>query len=395
MRWMVLFAIGMLVSVSLVGVHLSSVKAEGININACSVLTSNTVYVMNGSITGAVGSCMQFNGADNVTFDCKGYVVDGDDTGSSDYGFWLNDSNSGSYNVTVQNCTITDFSYGIYLYSSSNNTFQNITISSNTNQGFHLDSSSNNNNLIGIDSSYNTNYGFILYSDCNNNNLTDITAKSNYIGLQIYLSSNNVLTNITASSNSNSGLYLDSISSNSIINSSIILSTTKDYYLLAIGTTNNFTNTNFTSARKIQFADTTSNFNYQDDQSSSLWLKTNLSAGKTVTRLISSWSQTNMTWNESISVTTATGYYLLQGLIPDSEYSIYNSTINPTYNLKADSSGKLSFPIKLTTTVQQIRVLNVTSAVPPSTCWHVEDGLCWLPPNCNVTFSDFLGACFT
>lgn len=32
---------------------------------------------------------------------------------------------------------------------------------------------------------------------------------------------------------------------------------------------------------------------------------------------------------------------------------------------------------------------------PPATCWYVSDGYCYLPPNCNVTFSDFLGACFT
>jgi hypothetical protein len=43
----------------------------------------------------------------------------------------------------------------------------------------------------------------------------------------------------------------------------------------------------------------------------------------------------------------------------------------------------------------RITVYYTAGEPPPSTCWHVEDGLCWLPPNCNVTFSDFLGACFT
>jgi hypothetical protein len=43
----------------------------------------------------------------------------------------------------------------------------------------------------------------------------------------------------------------------------------------------------------------------------------------------------------------------------------------------------------------RITVYYTEGEPPPSTCWHVEDGLCWLPPNCNVTFSDFLGACFT
>jgi parallel beta-helix repeat protein len=114
------------------------------------------------------------------------------------------------------------------------------------------------------------------------------------MGISLSSSSNNTLTNNTANmANSNGyGFYLDSSSNNNITGGSISGLTNYDYYLSSAGTTNNFTNTNFTSQRKIRFYDTTSWFNYQN--SSNVWLKTNVSATATINRLLNNWSQTNM-----------------------------------------------------------------------------------------------------
>ena len=557
------------------------------SINACSVLTSNNTYTMNGSITGAVGSCMQLNGADNVTFNCAGYIIGGDGTGT-DYGFNLNNSNGGSYNVSVQNCSnISYFYYGIYVYASSNNfiinttasqnkqmgiavfsdnsnNFTGVTTNSDTSVGIGL-SNTNSNNFNNVTSNSNTDYGIQLLSSSTGNkfnniitgssnaygmyfdstsgsntvdnitttengvwdigtdtctntitnatgeggrsilfynsavnisnqtlselvlcnaswsNVTNITiigsvslknngiymkstsyaslkninssyraygiystgsssntfinvtasfTNNNYYGIYLNPSSgSNVLTNITVNSNSNIGIYISGSSSNNftniiansatssgiwldstsssnifnnltltsngfgfqissasctnniVVNSSITSSSTGDYLFTSLSSTNNFTNTSFTTARKINIQDTTSNFHYNNNQSTSVWLTTNLSAAKTMTRLISVWTQANVTWNDSISATTATAYYLLNGLTASQNYSVYNSTANPTYNLTADSGGNLAFSILLTKTVQQIRVLNntVSGGGGGGTCWITQSGVMWFP----------------
>jgi len=108
----------------------------------------------------------------------------------------------------VQHCNIssnnaTNNYYGIYLYSSSNNTLTNNTASSNyLAYGICLDSSSNN-------------------------TLTNNTASSNYFGISLDSSNNNTLTNNTANSNQ-VGIYLDSSSNNTLMNNT---ANSNDYYI--------------------------------------------------------------------------------------------------------------------------------------------------------------------
>ncbi|MCD6476961.1 MAG: right-handed parallel beta-helix repeat-containing protein, partial [Candidatus Aenigmarchaeota archaeon] len=198
----------------------------------------------------------------NKTFDCQGHTIDGDDSGN-DYGIFL----SGKTNNTIGNCTVTDFKYGIYLYSSSSNNITNNTANSNTYYGIYLYSSSSNNaiinntansNTVGIYLDYSSNnnalisntansngYGIYLESS-SSNTLTNNTANSNACGIYLESSSNNAFTNNTANSNTQYGIYLESSSSNTLTNNTMsnntynfyIYGSSVSHYIQSIATSN-------------------------------------------------------------------------------------------------------------------------------------------------------------
>ena len=167
---------------------------------------SGDTVKLTANITNHDGTCIGFNGKDNVIFDCNGHIIsgDGDDSG---YGIYLS---SGSNNNVIRDCiNISYFGTGINLYSSSNNVFQNITISYNSLYGINIYSGSDNiftniisylkGEIVGIN---------IYLSDYNN--LTDISINNEdhgLIGIQLYLSGNNSLHNISINKSVRGGLY--------------------------------------------------------------------------------------------------------------------------------------------------------------------------------------------
>jgi len=139
----------------------------------------------------------------------------------------------------VENVTASSNYYGIYLYSSSNNTLTNNTANSNNYHGIRLWGSSNNtltnntansningiqlhsssNNTLINNTASNINYGIGLYASSNNNNLTSNTANSNdNYGIWLGYSNNNTLTTNNASNNSRGILLRDSSNGNTITN---------------------------------------------------------------------------------------------------------------------------------------------------------------------------------
>ncbi len=176
-------------------------------------LNDDTLYEvkLTANITNFAGICINnpanFN---NKTFDCQGYTIDGVDNVNT-YGIYLN----GKTGNTIKNCIVTDFYYGIYLNSSSNNnTLTNNTANTNT-FGIHLEFSSNN-TLTNNTANTNT-FGIALQSSSNNNNLTNNTANTNTFGIYLEYSSNNNITNNTANTNTY-GIFLYSSSNNTLTN---------------------------------------------------------------------------------------------------------------------------------------------------------------------------------
>jgi parallel beta-helix repeat protein len=104
---------------------------------------AGSTYCLNESVNTA-GTCMTID-ANNIILDCKGYNITGDRTGS-DYGVSLNSRT----NITIRNCWIDSFYYGIYLKNVNNSFIENNTIFNSSSDGilFYWLSSSSNNNTI-------------------------------------------------------------------------------------------------------------------------------------------------------------------------------------------------------------------------------------------------------
>lgn len=116
-------------------------------------------------ITDCPGTCIEFSGADMITFDGGGNVIDGT---NNYYGIYLD---SYSCNNVVTNCTITEFDDGIYLFTSYYNDIQNITSSNNHDTGITMLYSSDNTiqDCILQENRYDDFYFRPhLLSDCNN-----------------------------------------------------------------------------------------------------------------------------------------------------------------------------------------------------------------------------------
>jgi parallel beta-helix repeat protein len=310
---------------------------------------SNTYHCLNQSFSLAEKNAINFtSGVQNSFLDCLGYNLNGSRTFFSTYGVYL--TGSSTKNNTIKNCNITNFREGIYLYNGpNNNTIINNRGSSNT-DGICLDTNSNNNILINNTANNNT-YGISLLTNSNNNILINNTANSNTNGICLESNSNN----------------------NTITGGSVAFSSTSDFYLYIVGKTNNFTNTNFTANRTIYFYDTNSWFNYNNETTGNIWLKTNVSAPSTITRKLISWTQSLMRWNDTPD-TIITARYNITGLKPNTNYIVYNNSITAYPNLQTDSSGNLNFTIYLGSehniTVQEIRRwLEVNLTEPSPITW--------------------------
>ena len=215
--------------------------------------------------------------ADDITLDCAGYSVTGSGSG---FGIVLD----GRTGVTVKNCHVRDFTYGLHLIISNNNILtgnnassgirgislglsdnntlignnasgssQGISITSSNNntlignnasgsfQGIYLSFSSNNNFLTGNNASDNVQGIYLEFS--NNNTLTGNNANSSGIGIILSSSDNNTVTGNNASSNGQSGITVDSSNNNTLTGNNASSSGLGGFYILD-SNNNTFTGNN-------------------------------------------------------------------------------------------------------------------------------------------------------
>jgi len=183
--------------------------------NSCTICSN---YLQNGSMSdgdvlqlttsvSSTGDCISFGGKDNIIFDCQGYTIDGDESGT-DYGIDMART-TGANNNTIRNCTTTDFAYGVYLSSSNNNTFTNLTVTStSTGNGIYL-YGSDYNNFTHVTANSNGYHGISLGTGSDRNSFFNVTASSNsQSGFYIGESSNNAVENVTATENSQYDIYV-------------------------------------------------------------------------------------------------------------------------------------------------------------------------------------------
>jgi parallel beta-helix repeat protein len=186
----------------------------GQEVTGCTNITSPGVYNLTQSITdwnspsGAV--CINITASD-VIFDCQGYWIDGTDT-SNTIGIKAEGTSSNTLtNITIKNCNLTDWRYGIYYRYTENSTLDNITASSNSDDGIFLYSSSKN-QVINSTIKDNKKYG--LYLDyARFNNITGSRIENNsvsgYAGIYLYSS-----TSCTSTSNSSYNRFWNNIINN-------------------------------------------------------------------------------------------------------------------------------------------------------------------------------------
>ena len=135
-----------------------------------------TIRSENGSASTIVNASNSGDHVFEVTADyvnISGFTVE-DATGGSKAGIYLG---TGVEHCNISDNNVTNNYFGIFLYTSSNNTLTSNT-ASNNNHGIHLEMSSNYNTLTSNTASSNTDYGIYL-EESSNNNLTNNTASNN------------------------------------------------------------------------------------------------------------------------------------------------------------------------------------------------------------------------
>jgi parallel beta-helix repeat protein len=271
-----------------------------------------------------------------------------------------------SININVTNNILSSSVYAIEMDYSSNNTIYNNTIENCSVNGIEF-TQSDNNSVNNNNFNYDNGYVIRLTNSHNsiiNNNWINLTSSSNY-GIYLSGSNNGTYTNntILSISANPSGFYLDTSSNNTITNGSVVVGSTAngiEYYMSSgADETNVFTNMNWTVVRNIYFDSSGPLFAYRNVSNAPIII-TKISAAKIVNRMINNWSQTTVSWNDSINSGTATASYNLTGMLPNTPYNIYNSSVL-TYSLTTDSYGKLNFTIALNTTQREIKVNATTT----------------------------------
>ena len=150
------------------------------------------------------GSTCVTVGANNSVFDCAGYSITGNDT-SLKKGVYVDDVD----NITVSNCVVSDFDFGIYLSTSDNSTVYNNTILSSggsvgNSVGIQL-YVSNYNNVSGNTISFCGTTGIEVYQcvGCGNNITDNVITSNGNAGIELVMTlaadyiSDNVVCNHT------------------------------------------------------------------------------------------------------------------------------------------------------------------------------------------------------
>jgi hypothetical protein len=177
---------------------------------SCGTLTHSITMNQNLSINGS--SCFNITSND-VVLDCNGYVITGNSSATTNGIFAKN-----VVNVTIQNCIIKGFSWGINATNTNNSLFQNNNISNST-RGFVLANA--NNNLI------------------TSSNFTATTATWDLDSLLLTSNSqNNTINNTFARSGTNAIGFGSGSKWNTFIN----FSTVDNNYFYAIDANNSFIN---------------------------------------------------------------------------------------------------------------------------------------------------------
>jgi hypothetical protein len=155
------------------------------SISACKNITSAGTYTLNTSINNSANlACINITASD-VAIDCVDFSkwIDGTDVSIS-FGVAASGSQTAKLtNITIKNCNVTDWFYGIYYNFVENSTIVNVTSLTSLTFGLFINSSSFN-RISNVTAGDTSDSGIFLSSGANYNTLTNITAINNiYSGI--------------------------------------------------------------------------------------------------------------------------------------------------------------------------------------------------------------------
>lgn len=135
---------------------------------SCTAITSSGKYALTADIINSTASkCFDIQ-VNNVEIDCQGHTVDGIYKWTT-FGFYIYRSTTQATNVTIKNCNVSQWIYGIYMYRSTDNEVRNTTVEKSW-SGIYVNAYSYNNILDNL--TLQNNYGFDLWvhgaGSCNN-----------------------------------------------------------------------------------------------------------------------------------------------------------------------------------------------------------------------------------
>ena len=153
----------------------------------------------------------------DMILDCQGAEIIGTNSGKGIY-------SNGKDNITIKDCAVRDYQYGIHLFSSDLSIVENSTVSFNSYYGIVAESSANN--VLRSIVAKNNGYSGIQMSFSSNNSIELTNVSQNYYGLYLEYSHNNSIHDINSKENAYYGIYLYGSVLNTIKNSNIL----KNYY---------------------------------------------------------------------------------------------------------------------------------------------------------------------
>lgn len=153
--------------------------SDNLNLTASTTLCSGAYNITDTGVDGIITV-----GADNILITCSNTILNGNSTG---YGMYI----SHNSNVTIEYCTVYNFSIGIYIddhSTASNNTFRNNTLLNSSGHGITI-KASNYNLVINNTAQYNREAG-IVFTNASNNSAKFNKVSGNSYGIYVHNSFN-------------------------------------------------------------------------------------------------------------------------------------------------------------------------------------------------------------
>ncbi|MCP3686389.1 MAG: hypothetical protein GY861_27410 [bacterium] len=191
-----------------------------VDISDCAVLDQQgETYYLTADITdSSQDTCIDIT-ANDVTLDCQGNTIDGDDIAS--FGVSVNRAVQETTNITIKNCVITDWSVvSVFLFNADENTIIDTEASSSQVAGIGLQNSDNNllSNIIATD---NGAQGGIIIVEVDYSEFINITSSNNIVGFFISNAYFNTIRDSRIEDNAQYGFNINTAGSNNFYNNLI------------------------------------------------------------------------------------------------------------------------------------------------------------------------------